>query len=193
MNEPPNIPEVIFANIYDSIDENSVKQIMNGFLLVLNQPQKPKTAHVLISSRGGGVEPAIALYHFIKALPLDVVMHSTGSIDSCALLIFLAGTKRLAPSNSSFLIHGVTWGFQADTTLTRASWAEQETQWSISEKKFIGIVLENTTLTEKEIRDLLDGGKVIVPQFALEKGIIHEIGEVKIPQGSLIIPLTTPR
>ena len=40
-------------------------------------------------------------------------MHNIGSIDSIANVIFLAGQKRYAAPNSSFLFHGIVMNFNA--------------------------------------------------------------------------------
>ena len=64
--------------------------------------------YLLISSGGGNVFEGLGLAAFIKTLPIPVITHNISQIDSVAGVIFAAGTKRLANTNSSFLFHGVT-------------------------------------------------------------------------------------
>ncbi len=46
--------------------------------------QKPDVIYCLFSSHGGQVEAGITLYNFLRSLPVELVMHNTGSTDHIA-------------------------------------------------------------------------------------------------------------
>jgi len=82
-------------------------QSTHGDLLRHRRQPKPDVLYFLFSSNGGSVNAGIALYNFLRALPVEIIMHNTGSIDSIATVIFLAADKRYAALHSTFLFHGV--------------------------------------------------------------------------------------
>ena len=71
--------------------------------------------YVLLSSPGGSVASGVALYNYITSLPARVIIPNIGIVDSVANLVFLAGTKRYAAPNSSFLFHGVGFDIRQAT------------------------------------------------------------------------------
>lgn len=186
-------PETLYVNLYEPISDFKVKNIMQALgTLVADPQQRPQSLYVLFSSHGGALEPAAILYYFIKSLPIEVIMHSTGNIDSSGLLVFLAAKKRFAPKHSTFLIHSVTWSVLPNFPYTRDAWSEQEGMWSASETKFCNIVSENCTLKDSEIREMFRLGKVKDANFALERGIIHGIKDPLVPPDAKFFPFNIP-
>ena len=56
-----------------------------------------------MSSAGGMVEEGISLYGFIRSLPVEITIHNIGNIDSIALAVYLAASKRLVNPDATFL------------------------------------------------------------------------------------------
>ena len=154
--------------------------------------EKPDTIYCLFSSSGGGVDAGITLYNFLRALPVELIMHNTGIIDSIANVIFLAANIRYACAHSSFLFHGIVQPFTANTTLNKNQLAETLSSLNISESKFSGIVSERTRLGTEEIETLFRQGESKSPAFALSKGIISEIKDPMIPKGVPLISFNLP-
>jgi ATP-dependent Clp protease protease subunit len=151
--------------------------------------QRPGTLYFLFSSNGGNVNAGITLYNFLKALPVEIVMHNTGSIDSIATVIFLAGTKRYAAKHSTFLFHGIATQFEAKTTVDRSKLQELLSGLVQDEKKLSGIIAGNTKLSEEEIRQLFLQGESKDLTFAMDKGVIQEIRDPAIPNDAQIVSL----
>src|SRR5271167_405496 len=112
MNAPSPQMETIYVNYFDSIDDAKTKALM-AICSDIVAKQKPRTIYFLFSSMGGSVNAGITLYNFLRALPVEIVMHNNGSMDSIANVIFLAASKRYAARHSSFLFHGINWNFGA--------------------------------------------------------------------------------
>lgn len=87
--------KVIYVNYCDWINEAKVKAIMAALADLINR-EKPDTIYSLFSSPGGQVESGVTLYNFLRALPVEIIMHNTGSIDSAANIVFLAADTRYA-------------------------------------------------------------------------------------------------
>jgi ATP-dependent Clp protease protease subunit len=175
------LKKTFYVNYCDSINDVKVKAVMAVFAEIIAK-EKPDIIYVLFSSGGGNVEPGIALYNYFRALPVEIIMHNTGNIDSIANVVFSAANTRYASTHSSFLFHGVLWNFTANTSMTRSQLAECLSGLDSLESKISGIITERTRLTAGEIRSLFGQGESKDAAFALDKGIITEIRNPIIPK-----------
>jgi ATP-dependent protease ClpP protease subunit len=183
--------KIIYVNYADSINETKVKSIMSALSNTINT-DNPDIIYVLFSSSGGQVEPGVSLYNFLRSLPVELIFHNTGSIDSIANIIFLAANKRYTAKHSSFLFHGINWNFEAKTQLPKNQLTEILSNINLSESKISGIITERTKLTPKEVRALFRQGQTKDATFALSKGIVSEIREPMIPKGVPIHSFNLP-
>ncbi len=173
--------KTFYVNYFDSINDIKVKAVMAIFAEIITK-EKPDTIYCLFSSSGGFVEPGISLYNYLRALPVELIMHNTGSIDSIANVIFLAADRRYTAKHSSFMYHGVNWNFAANTSMNRTQLSETLSSIDSSESKISGIITERTKLTTEEIKALFSQGETKDAPFALDKGIINEIRNPTIPK-----------
>jgi ATP-dependent protease ClpP protease subunit len=179
-------PKTIYINFFDGINESKVK----GFMALLSDivaRHRPETLYFLFASPGGSVDAGIVLYNFLRALPLEIVMHNTGSVDSIGTVIFLAGTKRYAAQHSTFLFHGVQTIFPANSQVSHGHLAERLNRLRQDENKIAGIVADRSKLSASEIRKLFHQGETKDIAFAIKKGIIHEARDVNIPKDAPFI------
>ncbi len=139
--------KTVYVNFFDAITDVKVRGIMAAMSNIVNQ-QKPDVIYCLFSSLGGQVEAGITLYNFLRSLPVEIIMHNTGSIDSIANVIFLSADTRYASTHSSFLFHGVNWGFPANSQLNKNQLAEILSGLAASETKIRGIITERTELSK---------------------------------------------
>jgi ATP-dependent Clp protease protease subunit len=177
--------KIYFINYFDSIDESKVKNLMRFCSDVIAQ-HKPDNLYFCFSSSGGFVAPGITLYNFLLGLPVKVVMHNTGSVDSIATVIFLAGEERYAVPHSTFLFHGIHYTFSQPGSLTINQLKEKVSSLEEDQNRMAGIVTERTQLTDDEIRELFSQGEAKDPIFAKSKGIIHSIRNLSIPPNALM-------
>ncbi len=134
----------------------------------------------------------ITLYNFLRALPIHIVMHNTGSVDSIATVIFLAAEERYACSHSRFLFHGVATGeMPAGTRLNRFQTREFLSGLEQDEGRIKELIIERSKLTESEMIRLFQQGETKGetknPAFALEKEIIHDIRDLALPLGAQVV------
>jgi len=183
--------QVTYLSYYDAINEQKARALMQACAQAIEQT-KPSQLYFLFSSSGGSVDAGIALYNFLRALPIPLVMHNTGSIDSIANAVFLAADERYATPHASFLLHGLTWGFAQGAQLTWSQLQETVSAFKGSEARFTGIMRERTSLTEGELTALLHQGETKDLAFAKEKGIIREIRPAHVAPGTPFFALNFP-
>ncbi len=139
-----------------------------------------------ISSPGGNVAAGMILHNYLKSLPCKLVMHNIGSVDSIAIIIFLAGEERRANPNSSFLFHGIVTNFATQTAMTMFQLKERLGSLEVDQNKISNTITELTKITKSELDELFLQGEVKSPEFALEKGFIHEIKVMKLPKDAIV-------
>lgn len=66
---------------------------------------------VHLTSAGGSTQFGFALYNFIRSLPVPVVMHNIGNVESIAVIVYLAADKRLVCKQARFKLHPLFWTF----------------------------------------------------------------------------------
>lgn len=184
----PNLEKTIYINYFDVIDEARTKAIMSICAQLLSQ-QKPDRLYFLFASAGGSVNAGIALYNYLKALPLKITMHNTSTIDSIATVVFLAGDERYAAPHSSFLYHGVASNFPQGARVNLAQMREFESRLKHDQDKIAGIIAENTGITEEETKKLFSQGESKDLEFAKEKGVITDIRSPIIPKEAPLISM----
>lgn len=95
------------------INEESIKPVIE-WILHENHVKKKKQKELLlmICSDGGSMSDAFALIDVMMASKIPIKTVGLGSIASCGLMIFLAGTRgrRVLTPNTSILSHQFSWG-----------------------------------------------------------------------------------
>jgi len=186
MAAQPSQIDTIYVNYFDSITDAKTKALM-AICSDIVAKQKPRTIYFLFSSAGGQVASGITLYNFLRALPVEIVMHNNGSIDSIATVIFLAASRRYAAKHSSFLFHGINWNFAAGAAVTFSQLKETMSSFEREEAKITSIMAERTKMSEAEIKELFRQGESKDLKFAVDRGIIAEIRDPSIPKDAPLI------
>lgn len=184
--------KIVFINYCDKIDQERVSAIMAIFAAVIEQ-HKPDVIYFIISSPGGAVEPGIALYNYLKSLPVRLITHNNGSIDSIANVIFVAGKERYASPHSTFLFHGVKFDFSTPASLNASQLAELSDIVEKSHGKIANILCENSEVEKELIEKLFSTGEVKGTQFAIDKKLINEVKPLQIPKDAIIISINFNR
>ncbi len=171
----------LYLDFYAPITEENVNtfmQVINGQII----EKSPESIYLLLSSSGGSVVAGITMYNFILSLrrKVEFTIHNIGAVDSIANVVFMSGHKRYASKTSTFLFHGITWNLnQGAYTLNQLR--EFANQTEASNRQITSIISDNSSLTETELLSLFIQGESKDVDFAIEKGIIHEIKDVDIP------------
>lgn len=173
--------ETVYLTYHDEISAEKVSSLMAVCSQVVTE-YNPQKIYFLFSSGGGLVDSAMTLYNFLKAIPPQIIMHNIGSIDSAANVVFMAGDERLAAPHTSFLFHGVTFGFGGYVGEGQIS--EGLSIVRESENKIANILATNSDITEAEVRELFARGESKPASFAKTKGIVSRLVEANVPSGA---------
>ncbi len=145
--------------------------------------------YLMISSPGGSVSDGIALYHYLRSLPIKLTAHNTGSVNSIANIVFLAAETRRTCTHTNFMFHGVSMQTQAPQSFERKALRESLASVEGDEKRIGGIVAERTRLSQETIDTFFLEARTLSPEEALAAGIVHAIDQVRIPKGCPVFSL----
>lgn len=99
------------------INPITVHSIKGTMLQALNSHKSnPAIAPVsdfyfVFCSEGGDVNSGISLFNFLRAVPVPLIMHNFGCVDSIAILVYMAADTRYVTDNGRFFFHGFTSTF----------------------------------------------------------------------------------
>lgn len=172
----------VYVNFYSQINEVTANKFMAACAEILRVDQ-PDCLYFLFASPGGNVESGITIYNYLRSLPVGIVMHNTGAIDSIANVIFHAADQRHANPHSTFHFHGVAMNLEKGS-LRRSQLQELLSQLDALETKIENILVGRCSLTSTEIKDLFLNGESKDTGFAVSKNIIQTVSQVTVPQNS---------
>lgn len=171
----------LVIDFHAKINEETVGRFRN-FTSDLIKKHAPEVMYLALSSTGGQNTSAFVLYNFLLSLDLKLLTHCTGVVDSCAVSIFLAGSRRYANPTSRFLIHAPTWTFKAETQLGAAKLKEYVQMMDWDQQAHEAIMRERTTAAPEQIAEWHHPGKVLTIAEALEHGFVHEVSQFIRPK-----------
>ena len=177
--------QTVYISFVRPISWDTVNPLLDACNQAVNNGARQ--LYLLLSSPGGDVDPGVAVYNQMIGLPAEIITHNTGCIDSVANVIFLAGSKRIACPNSTFLFHGVYWDFSEATELWRPQLMEITTSLQAAENKMRDIIVNRSNLNNGEVDAFFAQGATKDAAFALSIGVISAIENVNIPPGAHII------
>jgi ATP-dependent Clp protease protease subunit len=167
----------INQNTAQGLREVSFKALHNG----------ATELHVHFACSGGTNFHGFELYHLMKSLPVPVTFHNVGNVESMGVVVFLAGSRRLACAESRFLLHPLHWGFeQGGVDISRLT--EYAARLNDDVKRYASIFATVTNGANQPLditSNLAHSHRILTASEALDCGLIHEISEAMIPAESM--------
>lgn len=166
----------------DHIYQYSANALRRRIATILKRPNL-ESFTLIFSSEGGSTDEGLALYKFLRALPIELHIHGSGHVGRIAVPVFLAAQKRTCSPFSRFLFHPNDWRF--DGSQIRDHIAEP-IQRADNEIGFLREIVEARANIPREILDTLyeSAPTIISPEKAKRWGIVHDILHLD-DQGSL--------
>lgn len=162
--------------------EPSANALRNRIATILEKPDF-ESLSILLSSEGGSTDQGLALYNFIRALPVAIHMHAVGHVGSMAVPVFLAGHKRTCTPFSRFFFHAYDWGFDGRQMTDRIAEALQRLNSDIELSS--KIAERHTSIPAKRLAELYGTSPkptILTPVEAKKCGIVEDIIELN-PEG----------
>jgi len=169
----PVIDSTINA-LMDAIDQK-IKQGVTQFI-------------ILISSPGGSVFHGLSAYNYLKGLPVDVITHNFGSVDSIGVVLFCGGSKRLSVPQARFLLHGVSATFQNER-LEEKQLEERLKGLRIDVENIAKVIAANTGKSVQDVTNAMLERTTLNPEEAKVWGLVHEIKSELFETGSEVISI----
>lgn len=132
-----------------------------------------KTINVHINSYGGEVAEGLAIYNSLKNHKAKVKTYCDGFACSIASVIFMAGDERIMSNASLLMIHNA-WSYvmgNANELRKQADDLDKITQASVN------AYMNHISISEAELKELLDKETWLEPSEALSKGFATKITE----------------
>jgi ATP-dependent Clp protease protease subunit len=166
-----------------------------SLIAVLAQQANQGVDHVylLLSTPGGSVMHGLNLYNVMRAMPYRITTHNVGNVDSIGNVIFLAGQERFACPHSTFMFHGVGMDIPGAARFEQKNLQEVLDSVLRDQERMGNILRERSNLNAGEVSDLFREARTKDSAFALEKGLVSDICDVKIPPGTPILSLVFQR
>ena len=105
----------------------------------------------------------------------------------------VAGSKRYACPQSTFMFHGVGMNVKQAARFEEKLLVENLDAIRSDQKRIGAIIRERSSLTEEQVAGLFLEAQTKDATFAAEQGIIDEIRDVDIPSGCPVIALVFKR
>ena len=148
---------------------------------------------LLLSTPGGSVMHGITAYNVLRGLPVSLTTHNVGNVDSIGTVIFLAGARRYACPQATFMLHGVAFGTQAPTQFFERNLEERLDSLRADQQRISAIYQDRAGINAEQAEQFFLRGATINAAEAVQRGIVHELREVQIPAGSPVIQLVFER
>jgi ATP-dependent Clp protease protease subunit len=146
---------------------------------------------ILISTPGGNVHFGLSAYNYLKGVPAEIVTHNFGSVDSIGLVLFCGGDVRYSVPQASFLLHGVSSGFQNEK-LDEKELDERLKSVRIDSENIAKIIAANSGLGVDEVAAAMFERTTLNAEQAKEWGIIHDIKTELFSEGDEVISIGFP-
>lgn len=188
---PRTPPETVYVSFSAEINPHTTESLIATMFNLVTQGVK--RIYLLISTPGGMVMNGMNLYNVLRALPVELITHNVGNVDSIGTPVFLAGSKRYACPHSTFMFHGIGFDVKQSIRLEEKFLRERLDGIKADQKRIGSIIRERTKLTEEEVDSLFLEAQTKDAAFAAGRGIVDDVRDVQIPKGSPVISLVFQR
>lgn len=180
--EPVQAENKVLLYIYDDITEygefnwntwkyEESETSAKFFVEKLGEIPAGTTIELHINSNGGEVKEGVAIYNNLKQKDNPKVGIVDGVAHSVAFLILQACDTRKMCLGTTALIHNM-WMYCAGNATQLRKYADDLDDMMEANRQ---VFLERATITEEELKNLLEAETYLTPEKALEYGLIDEI------------------
>ena len=127
--------------------------------------------------------PRLLPAYVLRALPVKLITHNMGNVDSIGNVIFLAGAERYACPNSTFMFHGVGFDVMGGVRLVDQMLREHLDSIGSDHRRIGAVIGQHTTLKEAEVVELFKEARTKDAIWAKDVGMINAVSEPHIPPG----------
>ena len=181
--------------VFVSFSAEIVPKTTEALIAVLSDQANKQVdeVYLMLSTPGGSVMHGFNLYNAMKAFPFNLITHNVGNVDSIGNIVFLAGRRRFACANSTFMFHGVGFDTMPGMRLEEKFLQERLDSILQDQRRMGAVIRAHTNLNDGQIQELFREARTKDANYALGVGIVHEVRDVQIPPGQPVISLVFQR
>ncbi len=176
----------IVIKFFKAVDDASITGLMN--LIDQKTKEGAKEFIILMSTNGGSVFHGLSAYNYLKGLPVSIVTHNFGNVDSIGVTLYCAGSRRYSSPQARFLLHGISWGFQ-NCRLEEKQIEEILKSIQIDIENTAKVISANTGKAIGDVTKAMTDRITLNPEQAKEWGLVHEIKTELFEEGSEVISI----
>ncbi len=165
---------VCYTRLVGSINEHITKEVLKDIDGANSNDQKKSIVLTLCSS-GGLLYYAQAIYDAIHASKKPVVCIATGTCMSAALMILQAAHRRVARSNTVFMLHQSSYWREEHTYIDEINIMSKE--WNRLYKQFVKQTIHRSVITEEKFEEIAKPRKYFLANEALQMKFIDSISD----------------
>jgi ATP-dependent Clp protease protease subunit len=135
----------------------------------------------------------ITIYNVLRGMPITLVTHNVGNVDSIGTVIYLAGERRYACPQTTFMLHGVAFGTNTPAQFFERNLRERLAAVQADQERIKAIYSERAGITPEVAEGFFLGESNISAADTRERGIVHELRQVQVPPGSPVVQLVFNR
>jgi ATP-dependent protease ClpP protease subunit len=165
------------------IDRKAAQALLTAVQQAADFPAT-KTITLALSSPGGAPDQAFYVYEILVALHsrVELVTHNVATVQSAAMTLFMAGSKRYSVPNATFLVHETTHNTGGPVTIDHVTYGAASIE--ADDVRAMAIMEERTGKDAKTVRQWFKGQKLRDTAFASESNIISGVGPLQFTGSS---------
>lgn len=133
--------------------------------------------HLCINSRGGSVPVTLGCVSLLQTLPVELVTYNMGHCDSAAVLLFLAGDRRVCLPRSTFFLHALRVELSGAHTLKTLG-AEMRSL-EADTRGVVDLLNSRTKLSRSQVEAMMsDTGTVMDARRSLACGVSTRLQKI---------------
>jgi ATP-dependent Clp protease protease subunit len=188
---PQQVRPPAFISFAAEIVPQTTEALIGAMANFVNQGFKQ--IHLLLSTPGGSVMHGITIYNVLRGLPVTLITHNVGNVDSIGAVVFLAGEKRYACPQATFMLHGVAFGTNTPAQFYERNLKERLASVQADQERIKAIYNDRAGIDPETAEKFFLGESTISAADAIKGGLAHELRPVEIPAGSPVLQLVFNR
>jgi ATP-dependent protease ClpP protease subunit len=176
-----------YVTFLHAVQAPTVRALLATIQGVINTQGGKPSIYLLMSTPGGSVDEGIMLFNALRALPITLTTHNIGNVDSIGNVVFLAGSKRLANANATFMWHGVGFDVTTPQRFELKNVREMLSGIEAHTARMASTIAGRSALTKEQIHELFLEATTKDAAYAKAHDLVHEIADAAIPDGGSLI------
>ena len=145
---------------------------------VIDKIKNFKEAQLMVNSYGGPTGVAMSFYDTVRNIfKTKLTTIGSGYVDSSAIVVFLAGEKRLITKNTTLLLHLAGRKFEAEKRYSTKDMEDMLKEDKLKDYQYACVVSDATggRYSPEMILEMMANNTVLTAEEAVNMGLAHKV------------------